>query len=181
MQAPTVHTEKAKEEAKWEQFERDCPRGLSPGNPYVKRLYPWMLYKAHQMPNGKFAVSQDEPTFFGFRDANEWQRAKDEATRFTTSCQRTVMSETEHERARADGWRNSPQEALDFQASLQKLMGDEAARQNFADKNMSEKALEEKRKLEADHFGHLPEIPAQPIVRRVKRKYTKKSADSAAA
>src|SRR6266849_2467734 len=165
----TVFTEKQKEEAKWEQFERDVPRGLQPGNPYVKRLYPWMLYKAHQLPNGKYAVAMDEPGFFGFRDANEWQRAKDQASAFTKSCHRTVNSEAEHGRARAEGWRNDPQEALDFQASLQKLMGDEAAARNFGDKNMREKALAERDKAEADHFGHLPSIPEKPIVRRVKK------------
>lgn len=171
---PQVFTEGQKEQAKWEMFDRDCPRGLQPGNPYRKgnefgkagAEYPKMLYKASRLENGKYAVAVQPPQFFGFRDQNEWDRAVQNAMAFNASCQRTVSSESDHTKARADGWRDDPKEALDYQDSLDKLMGQEAAERNFRDKNMGEKALAESLKTEADHFGHLPVIPEQPIVKR---------------
>jgi len=166
IQAPTTFTDRQKEEAKWEQFERDVPRGLKPGNPYTHRPYPWMLYKAAQMPNGKWAIAMERPLFFGFRDANEWQRACEMADKFTFDCQRTVQTAEEHARAREEGWRDTPGEAMEFRAALDKAIGDGAAVRNYEDRNMSEKAKAERDAAEAEHFGHLGEIPEKPIRRR---------------
>ena len=179
-------SDEAKEYAKWEMLPSEWTIGaLRPGNPYRKgndfgkpgAEYPRMLYKAHPIPgSGKMAVALQEPEFFGFRDQNEWDRACQSAARFTASCQKTVSSEAEHERARDDGWRDSPQEAMDFSEALQKAISNAAAERNYRDRNMGEKAKEESAAAEAEHFGHLPEIPEKP-----KRKYVRKKAASAPA
>lgn len=172
-------SEETKERAKWEMFHSQwTPGGLQPGNPYRKgnvygkagAEYPKMLYKAQRIPgNGKWATSMDVPEYFGFRTDDEWRRACERAERFTASCQLTVNTEAEHARAREEGYRDTPKEAVDFQHALEKEMGDAAANRNWHERNMSEKALAERDAAEAEHFGHLPEIPEKPIVRRVKK------------
>src|SRR5258706_3644825 len=100
MPAILVNTdsEYAKELAKHEQHQTIYTMGgLRPGNPYVYRRWPAMMYKAQQIPgNGKWAVSQPPPSNFGFHDMAEWDRACQSAAHFTTSCQMTVGSEDEH-------------------------------------------------------------------------------------
>lgn len=155
-----------KEMVKWEQFPSRWTQGAAPGNPWKFRAYPAMLYQARQLPNGKWAVADTPPQFFGFRDAQEWDRACQQTARFNESCQRTVQNEAEHARAREEGWRDTPQEAMEFREKLDKMIGDAAAERNARDRNMSEKALAESARAEAEHFGHLPEIPEQPTKKR---------------
>lgn len=181
MQVPTRFTPKQIEEAKHEQFERDVPRGLQPGNPYTFRPYPAMVYKAQQIPPGfpgagKHVVALQKPNSFSFHNPQEWQQACEMAETFTASCQLVVGDKDEHKRARDQGWRDSQQEALEFQASLDKLVSDAAGVRNWEDRNMGAKAQAERDKAEAENFGHLGEIPEKPIVRRVKKQKGKKEA-----
>lgn len=177
MISPFIDQAEATVLASYEQFQQDVPHGLKPGNPYEYREYPLMMYRASKMPNGQYACGMDFPFNFGFRDDKEYERAVEQALAFTKSCQREVKNEHERSTARSQGWRDSAPEALEYQESLRKLVGDEAAAANFRDKNMSEKALAEKAKLEAATFGHLAEIPEQP---RAKRGRPKKAADQPA-
>lgn len=164
------NSEFAKEMAKWEQFPSQWTAGgLQPGNPpRGVRPYPRMLYCAHRNPSGQWAVSMDPPSRFGFRDENEWDRACQDAQRFTESCQKIVPNEEEHRKAResGEGWRDHPKEAMEFREALEKAIGDAAAERNWRDRNMGEKAKAESAAAEAEHFGHLPEIPEQPVVKR---------------
>lgn len=159
------HSEATKEYAKFEQLERDVPRGLRPGNPYVKREYPAMLYQARQMPNGKYAVAMQAPAYSQLhRDMNEWARDCMFAESFTASCQRVVASREEHMRAREDGWRDDPAEAMLAREALDKAVSDAAAERNWTDRNMGEKAKAEaeafeKQKSAAGIMGHTPEVP----------------------
>jgi len=160
-------SEETKEMAKWEQYPGGewCPHPLQPGNPYRYRPYPKMLYKAQQNPqSGKWVCSQDTPANFGFRTAEEWDRACQAAAAFTTSCQCIVNDETEHKRRResGEGWCESPQEALEWRQKLQDQIAEAAAVRNWEDRNMTDKAKDESAAAEADHFGHLPEIPEKP-------------------
>lgn len=149
-----------KEMAKWEQFPSEYTIGGNrPGNPYTFRPYPRMMFMARQTPSGKWDTALQPPAQFGFRDVNEWDRACMEAQKFTESCQRVVNDETEHKRAKDEGWRDTPTDALDFRNALEKAVGDAAAERNFRDRNMSEKAKEEVAQVEAETFGHLAEIP----------------------
>ena len=148
------------EMAKWEQRPTEWTLGgLKPGRPYVFEAYPKMLYMARQTPSGKWSTQLEQPSQFGFHDMNEWDRACQHAGRFTESCQRTVRDETEHKRAREEGWRDNPAEAMEFRNALEAAIGEAAAERNFKDRSMSEKAKAESAKAEAEHFGHLPEVP----------------------
>ena len=163
----TPGSEEAKEKAKWEQHHTVYTiGGLQPGNPYVYRAFPKMVYRAQRTPGtGKWAVAQEPPTNFGYHDMQEWDRACQSAAQFTKSCQFTVNNEQELKKARAEGWHESAEEALAFH-NLDKIASDAALHRNYEDRNMSEKAKAESAAVEAETFGHVAEIPAQPIKRR---------------
>jgi hypothetical protein len=157
------HSETQKELAKWEQFPtKFVAEGLQPGNPYHKREYPKMLYKAHRTRTGKWAVADSAPAQFGFVDMNEWDRACQAAVAFTASCQKEVNSPEEQKALEAEGWRETQAGAMEYVEALDKAIGQAAAEANFRDRSMSEKALAEKAAFEAENFGHQPEIPEAP-------------------
>ena len=163
---PQLHnpeSEFVKEMAKWEQRPSEYTvGGLRPGRPFTGEIYPRMMYMAHQGSNGKWAVSGEQPSRFLFPDDNSWDRACQEAIRFSESCQRIVYDESEYRKARDDGWRDNPTEAMEFRDSLEKAISTAAAERNYRDRNMSENAKAEVAAAEAEHFGHLPEIPEKP-------------------
>jgi hypothetical protein len=156
------------EEAKHEQHQTlKTLGGLKPGNPYVYRPYPAMLYKADHLPgSGKWATAMAPPRNFGFQSSDDWDRACQEAAQFTKNCQLIVNDATAHKKAREEGWRDTPDEAMEFRAKLDKIIGDAAAERNWEDRRMTDKAKAESDQIQADTFGHMPEIPAQPIKRR---------------
>lgn len=156
--------------AKWEMIPSEWTAGgLKPGNPYRKgneygkpgAEYPKMLYQAKQLPNGKWATAMIPPPFIGFRDQNEWDRAVQAALLFTSSCYRIVDNEAQHARARDEGWRDGPDEAMQFRDALEKAVGEAAAERNYRDKNMSPAAKAEVAQAESEHFGHLADIPVK--------------------
>ena len=122
--------------------------------PYVYRPLPRMVYKARQLPGGKWSVAEADDRLFGNQPGA--------AEQFSTGCQRIVRSEEEHDRARADGWRDTPKEALDFQEGLETDIANAAAERNYQDRNMSEKAKAEAEEYDAsgDSMAHTPEIPS---------------------
>lgn len=187
--APLHHTEGEKERARWEMFRDDCARGLQPGNPYRRgndygkagAEYPTTLFRAEQIPPGlpgagKYAVACPDPRRLGYRDEDEWGEARREAQRFNESCNRIVHSEDQKLLALGQGWRETHKEALTLAEAGRVDRGDITAAQNHADQHMSGKALAEKDKKVSEHFGHMPEVPADPIKRRVKKEKAGKSA-----
>lgn len=189
--APQHHTPGDIERAKWEMFRDNCTRGLEPGNPYrpgndygkAGAMYPTTLFRAERIPPGlpgagKFSVACAEPTRHGYRDADEWNAARQEAQRFTESCNRIVHDEDQHVKAKGQGWCDSPQDALALAERGRLDIGDIAGARNYEDRNRGEKAQAEIAAAEAGHFGHLPVIEQQPIVRRVKKEKADKSASA---
>lgn len=160
------NTPQAKEAAKWEQHHTQHTIGSQPGHPYVYREYPRMLFKAARLSNGKWAVAEPEPRPFGFRDANEYDRACMEARAFTSSCQCEVRDDAE-KKARTEsgeGWRESASEALAWREALEKEISTAAAESAYQDRNMGEQARAERAKFEREKseagiLGHTPEIP----------------------
>ena len=183
---PRYNASEARLLAKFEQFPSDITvlARQAPGNPHhllVGKRFPRMLYKAQRSPKtGKFYTGADMPRRDPGEPENEWQARCQETERFAASCQLIVQDEVEYSRAHEQGWRDSAQEAMEFVVSRQHDAGQEAAERNFRDRNMSEKALAESEKAEKEHFGHLPEIPEQPIP-RTKRKYTRRTGSEPAA
>lgn len=176
--APRFSPQEARELAKFEQFPSEITAlaGKPPGNPWVFRPYPRMLYQAQRHPvNGKWVLFIDMPKRYDYPTENQWDMACEQARQFAAACQKIVHSEREHQAARDDGWRDSAKEALEFREQELIKRGDEAAERNYRDRNMSEKALAEVEKAESAHFGHLPEIPETPLPPRTKRKYTRRA------
>ncbi len=156
----------AKEEAKWEQhFTSKTVGGLRPGNAYVYRPFPKMIYCARQTASGKWSVGETHPSIVGFQDHNNWSRACEAADRFNTTTNKIVNSESELTQAleSGEGWRESPEDALAYRASLDREISNAAAERAYDDRRMSEKAQSERKAYEKEHFGHAPEIPEKPL------------------
>jgi hypothetical protein len=118
--------------------------------PYVYRPYPTMLYRAKK-------DGQRVTLAGGGQDIDP-------------RCMLVVHSEEEEAKAKREGWRNSPQEALDFQVGLDRDVAQAAAERNWDDRNMSEAAKAESAEAEAAAVGHLGEIPEKPRRRGRQRK-----------
>ena len=168
-------SEEVKEAAKWEMFPSEWTiGGLTPGNPYRKgnefgkpgAEFPKMLYKANQTRSGKYEVAQTAPERYGFRTEQEWDHACQSAERFTASCQMVINNETEYDRARSSGWRDDPTAALEHQAALEREVSNAAHERNVRDRNMGELAKAESAAVEAGTFGHVGDVPRQPVKRR---------------
>lgn len=176
-------SEETKEMARWEMFPSEWTiGGLRPGNPYRKgneygkpgAEYPKMLYRAQQIPPGlpgagKWATSVQTPPYFGFRDEKEWDRACQMAERFGQGSQTIVHGAEEHERAKNDGWCDTPTLAEAAANKFNTAISDAAANRAWNDRNMSPEAKAEVARVESEHFGHLPEIPRTPVKKHVKR------------
>lgn len=168
----TEESKFVKEMAKHEQHQSKWTLGdLKPGNPYVYRPYPRMLYKAHKRDNGKYEVALPVSGRHLFLNDGDWQRHMDDVLRFNSECQKTVETEREHQKAREDGWMDSMTEALDFHKKLDDMVAKAAAERNYQDRNMSDGAKAEAAQFESEQFGHVAEIPT-----KAKRKYTRRTA-----
>ena len=143
--------------------------GDNPGNPYVFRPYPTMMYKAQKW-DGKWRIDAQAGPSYMYKTEREHEMALLEAERFCTSCQRIVKTEREHTMAMEDGYRDSPQEAVEHMEGFDRDISNAAAERHAQDATMSPAAQAEA--LEADRAteDHLPEVPAKSVRKRVKRK-----------
>ena len=155
----------AKEMAKFEQF--PSKYGENPGNPYVYRPFPKMVYKAELyqgMIRCMAAVSPNE-----YVNVNEQMRAEESARQFTEKCQRTVKDDREYQVAMEMGYRETPTEAVEYLEAKQRSIADAAAERNYADRNMGEKAKAEAAAEVQRAFNeegkHAAEVPEAPIKR----------------
>lgn len=149
----------AKEYSKFEQFPSKWTAGYPPGNPYVYRPYPKMLYKAQDY-HGKVCCMAARPDEGEFRDPREYERAVDAAERFTQRCQKIVNDERERSIAMEQGWRESPDEAVAFVNRRNDEIGRAAAERNYEVERMSEGAQREVRAAEVANDGrHLEVMP----------------------
>lgn len=123
----------AKEQARWER-------------PYVFEPFPQMVFKAWPRENGR--VECGDPLVAVGDPA---------AMTFTNRCQRVVRSADERQAALAQGWRDTPDEALAYYEALQQNIATAAAEVHAAVKTMSAKAQAEHKKKDAATAHHLPE------------------------
>lgn len=155
----------AKEMQKFEQFPTEWG---APKNPYVYRPFPKMLYRA-QLWNGKAFCMAPDPNRLDFKNSDEYRRKLELARKFTEECQRIVKNEAEMHKAMESGWRESPQEAVEYLEARERGISDMAAHRNYEDRNMSEAAKREIAAASEEVGGeHLAEIPAKPVRRRRK-------------
>lgn len=118
--------------------------------PYRFEPFPRMLYKAHRRPDGIRSVGETNDGLFG--------GAPGAAEQWTRTCQRTVRSESEMQRAIDEGWRETQAEAIEYFDKLERFVADAAAHRHHEDRNMSPAAKAEAEALDSG-MTHLPEIP----------------------
>jgi hypothetical protein len=162
-----------KEEARWntprnqEVIDGDGqPTGIMGMAPVGFEPFPAMLYKAQKKENGKVLVIAGEPSPNQFLNAAEYERAVLATTSFNTQNQRIVKNQAEKDRAVSEGWRDSPQEALEFFERLEEEMGRAAAETNFAVQRMSSQARAEHQAATDATHEHLADVPIPPKRKR---------------
>lgn len=153
----------AKELSKFEQFpNRHCE---TPGNPYVYRPYPKMLYMAYKR-NGKICCMDGAPDPYLFQTPQAYERAQQENERFNGSCQRIVGSDRELDNALGLGWRGTPQEAMAHLEALEQDIGNAAAEAAYDAQRMSAKAKDELAAADKTTHEHVTDVIGTPKSRR---------------
>lgn len=152
-----------------EKFEQSAGKyGSNPGNPYVFRAYPMMLYRA-ELYNGKACCMAAPPDPNAFASADEYRRKEEGAKSFSERCQRIVQNEGERTKAFESGWRESPAAAVAHLEGRENTKAVDTAVRQYEDRNMGEAAKAEAAAAVEEAGGeHLPEIPRKPVARRKK-------------
>lgn len=152
-------TAEAKERAKWEQFptaftDEDNP----PGNRYVFREFPKMLYRA-VVHNGKAVCMEPQPELRGGSAEAQAEHAYQMRLweKRISDCTRIVRSEDEDRAAKHDGWRESPAAALAQHEDRERELFRAEAEAAHAATKMSSKAQAERDKREKATAGPLTE------------------------
>jgi len=163
------HSALGKELRKWEQHKTDLvPTGTQPGNPYVYRPYPKMLYKAQKTRGGQWRCMEQQPHPYDYERQEVFERAMFAYESFNRSCQKTVGDESEHRVAMGQGWAESPDAAIERCEQEQQAFGNASAEVLAAARGMSEQARGELKAAENTTSQHVVDVKA-------KRKYTRKS------
>ena len=142
-------SEEGKEYLKWEK-------------PYRFEAFPKMLYMARKRPDGVVSVSETNDRIFVRPGGNEVPGA---AERFCASCQKIVNDEQELAKALEQGWRPTPQEAMERHEAKEQAIGEAAANRAWSERNMSDAAKAEAAAVDASTEDHVPTIPETPIRR----------------
>ena len=141
-----------KEAAKWER-----PADYRPS----QHPYPKMLYKAAKGDDGvvRADAGASLPRRF-FANDQAYQAALDRDESFNASCRMVVGTEREHQAARDNGWRDSPEDAIEYCRHFETIiLGTAAAERAYKDQRMSPAAQAEAKAAEASTPNILPEIP----------------------
>jgi hypothetical protein len=142
-------TEYEKELHKW-----NTPKRLGGFNTDGAEQFPMMVYKAHRRENGKVMCLDMEALYAA--DMNVQLRAE----AFNKTCTRIVNSPGEFDRARSDGWAESPAEALEYHEMHARAMAQAAAEAAYTVQNMSAKAKKEFAAADAATEEPLADVPA---------------------
>lgn len=155
----TGDSEYDKEIAKW-----DTPRRQGGYRPDGYEQFPMMLSKAQKKPNGQYSVHEQPPLRYlypaGSMGDAEWSMAVLRAEEFTKSCQMTVRSQQEMDRAVSNGWVVGQEEALAAAQKWETAIADAAAERLYRDQHMGEKARAEAAAIDASTSEHIADIPA---------------------
>ena len=153
-------SEWAKELQKFEQFPTDY--ASEPGNPYVYRPFPRMVYLAAKWM-GKIACHAVAGAAWEFKTAEEYRRAEASAEDFAATCQRIVTTEQEYQAAHEAGYRDDPVAAVASAQAREDAISEGAAQRHHSDKSMSEPAQREAAAADAGTAEHLAAIPEKPL------------------
>jgi hypothetical protein len=161
------HSAYGKELRKWEQHRTDLvPRGTNPGNPYVFRPYPKMLYKAQRQLGGQYVCMPPAPHPYDFAKPEEHQQAILAWESFNRSCTRIVKDESEERLAKGQGWAESPVLALERHEQDERAIGQAAAEAAFTARRMTEKSQAELVEAESSTYQHVTDVTGTPKARR---------------
>lgn len=153
------HSELGKELRKWEQhYTHMVPPGTHPGNPYVFRAFPKMLYKAQRSRAGQLVCFLPTPSPFGYDKADQYQMALHEKETFDKACQRIVKDEGEELLARGQGWCETIPAALEQAEREQRAIADAAAEAAHAALRMTDKAKRELADADASTHEHVTDV-----------------------
>jgi hypothetical protein len=147
-----------KEMRKWEQFHSEWTVKSKPGNPYVYRAYPKMLYKAQRQPNGQYACMPPAPHPYAYEKPEQLQQAIVAWESFSRTCWRTVNDESQERLAKGQGWAEDPTAAMELHEKEQQAIGNAAAEAAYAARSMSEKARAELTSVEAATHQHVTDV-----------------------
>ena len=137
----------------------DTPKSRGGMKPDGFERFPQMLYMARELPgSGRWGTNVPEPPRYMYATDAAWTNAIAEADKFNRTCQRIVKNEQEYARARDEGWRDSPTDALKHREALDTAISDAAAHRHFEDRKLSERAQAEARAVDEDSFEHVPEV-----------------------
>jgi hypothetical protein len=131
--------------------------------PDGREEFPKMLYKAHRRENGK-VMCMDMDALYA---ADMSVAARAEA--FNRSCQMIVRSEGENDRAKNDGWCESPQDAIDAQEALAQDIAKAAAEVAYSVQRMSEQAQREHKEADLATDAPVTDVAAPARGPRGKR------------
>lgn len=160
------HSPLGKELARWEQHHTHLiGRGQTPGNAYVYRPYPRMLFKAVKKQNGRVVCMEGEPPVHLFKEHAEYQRAYSEWQVLDQQCSKVVNSEEEERLAKGQGWCTSQQEAITRFEQEEQALSRAAAEANFAAAKMSTKAQAEKKALDNSTHEHVLDVTPSALKR----------------
>lgn len=157
-----------------------------PGYDPAQNPYPRMLYRAYKGEDGVVRCMEEEPKPWLYANQEMYRMACERVAQFNLSCQKTVGVNPDdgpgEERAAAEeGWRTTPQAAMEAVFALQKAIATAASERAYQDKNMSEKARAEVAAAEADTPDQVPELKEKPKVKKVHWKTAQKAAKAAQA
>jgi len=153
------HSDLGKELRKWEQhYGHLTPPGTRPGNPYVYRPYPKMLYMASRQENGQAASVLPNPHPWNYPNALDLERAQLAQENWNRGHQRIVKDEAEERLAKGQGWTETPQSAIDRYDEQQKAIAEAAAQAAFSALRMSEQAKRELKRADASTDAHVVDV-----------------------
>lgn len=121
----------------------NTPKRLGGMAPDGYEPFPKMLYKAHRRENGKVMCMDMDALYAS--DMNIVAKAE----AFNSSCLLTVKSEGEWQRAKAQGWCDSPADALEAHEKHAQAIAQAAAEVNYSVQRMSDKAQREHAEADA--------------------------------
>ena len=146
--------------------------------------FPKMLYKAYKGEDGVVRCMDSDPKPYLYANQEMYRMACEKVNAFNLSCQKTIglnpdNGPAELRAAEEEGWRQTPQAAMEFVFSLEKAITQAAAERAYQDRNMSEKARVEIATAEAETPDQVPEVKEKPAVKRVHWKTAQKAAKAA--
>lgn len=160
----TPDSDEGKELIKWEQHPQHWNgTTYQPGNPYVFRPYPRMVYRATTKENGKVVCMEAPPQPDAYEKPHEFDRAQRLHDQLQKACYQIVADEGAHLVAKGQGWCDSIPDALAAYEARQVAIGDATAARNFTDQRMSGRAREEARQADEATHEHVPDVPAPKL------------------